>query len=78
MRTTISLPEQLFKAVEALAEHLGISRSRLYALALDEYIARHFEKRVTARLDGVYSKELSSIDSAVAKAQTRAMKSADW
>jgi metal-responsive CopG/Arc/MetJ family transcriptional regulator len=71
MKTAISLPDGLFKAGEAIAERLGISRSRLYAIALEEYITRHQTRKVSERLDAVYSTEPSTIDPGIAAAQAR-------
>ena len=41
MKTTISLPDDLFFAAEALAAKLGVSRSEIYALAVAEFVAKH-------------------------------------
>ena len=78
MKTAISLPDQLFKAGEALAGRLGLTRSGLYAMALEEFIARHSAKRVSERLDAVYSAEPSGLDPSIAAAQARAVKGSDW
>jgi metal-responsive CopG/Arc/MetJ family transcriptional regulator len=78
MKTAISLPDQLFKAAEALAGRLGVSRSRLYAIALEEYIARHSSKRVSERLDSVYSTESSELDPSVVALQARVVNGSDW
>lgn len=80
MKTAVSLPDTLFKAAESLAGRLGVSRSRLYAAALEEYIARHQARRVSERLDAVYSSEPSVIDPAVARAQSKSLTGdgGDW
>lgn len=78
MKTAISLPDQLFMAAESLAESMGISRSRLYATALEDYIARHHAYPVKERLDAVYSTESSEMDPAIKTAQKHALKSSDW
>jgi metal-responsive CopG/Arc/MetJ family transcriptional regulator len=78
MKTAISLPDTLFKAGDSLAKKLGISRSELYARALEEYIARRRADRVTERLNAVYSPEESRMAPALAKAQARAMGSEEW
>ena len=51
MKTAISIPDSLFTAADALARKLGMSlRSRLYATALAEYVAKqHGAARVTER-----------------------------
>ena len=55
MKTAISLPDDLFAAVDVLARKLGIPRSRLVAEALAEYVAKHRHARVTEQLDAVYA-----------------------
>jgi metal-responsive CopG/Arc/MetJ family transcriptional regulator len=37
MKAAVSLPDDLFAAADALASRLGVSRSRLIALALAEF-----------------------------------------
>ena len=51
MKTAISLPDELFKAVERLVQRSGRHRSEVYADALREYVARHAEDEVTKALD---------------------------
>lgn len=78
MKTAISLPDELFEEAESLATRLGLSRSGLYAAALEEFINRHRAKRVSERLDAVYSAERSTIDSNVSAAQRKILKRSDW
>lgn len=78
MKTAVSVPDDLFKAAESLAGRLGLSRSGLYAAALEDFIGRHQARRVSERLDAVYSTESSALDKAVARAQQKVLKQADW
>ena len=78
MKTAISLPDDLFKAAETLAGKMGVSRSRLYANALEEYINRHQARRVSERLDAVYGTESSSLDPSIAAAQAKVLKRSEW
>lgn len=78
MKTAISLSDDLFKAAESLAGRLGMSRSRLYATALEDYIARHQARRVSERLDAVYSAEQSSLDPSFNDAQAKVLKRSEW
>lgn len=55
MKTAISIPDQLFRTAEETASRLGIPRSQLYSLAIEEYINRHRQDDLTARLDVVYA-----------------------
>ena len=78
MKTAVSLPDDLFREAESLASRLGLSRSGLYAAALEEFLSRHRAKRVSERLDAVYSLEASKLDPVVAGAQRKALKRSDW
>lgn len=78
MKTAISVPDPVFTSADALAKRLGISRSRLYATALAEYVAKFQATKVTERLDTVYGKEGSRLESRLARAQGRALKHSEW
>lgn len=73
MKTAISLPDTLFASAESLAERLKVSRSELYATAVAEYVAKHRDAEVTARLNEVYSDLPSGVDPALRRAQARSM-----
>lgn len=78
MKTAISLPDDLFAAMDALAKKLGIPRSRLVAEALAEYVARHRGGRITERLDALYGAEHAAVPKPIRKAQRRAIARDDW
>ena len=78
MKTAISLPDDLFTALDALARKLGIARSRLVAEAVAEYVAKHRHARITEQLDAVYSAEPSAVDEPLRRAQRRVVKRSDW
>lgn len=72
------MPDDLFASAEVLAERMSVSRSRLYAIAVAEYLAKHRDADVTARLNEVYRAEPSGVDGAVRTAQARSVTSAEW
>ena len=78
MKTAISLPDVLFKSADKLAKRLGLSRSELYARALEEYVAKHRGRKVTARLNQVYSTGHAHLESAVCEAQARSIETSEW
>ncbi|MBI1389135.1 MAG: ribbon-helix-helix protein, CopG family [bacterium] len=78
MKTAISLPDELFESADALAERLGLSRSELYAAAVAEFLAKHRDEDVTARLNEVYAGDPSGIDPALRSAQARSARAAEW
>lgn len=54
MKTAISLPDALYLDAEKTAKSLGIPRSQLFALALEEFISHHNKQRITDQLNKVY------------------------
>ena len=51
MKTAVSIPNDVFEDAERLASRLRTSRSKLYARALAEFVARHDDDRVTVLMD---------------------------
>jgi metal-responsive CopG/Arc/MetJ family transcriptional regulator len=41
MKTAISIPDDLYRQVEACSRRLKVSRSRFFATAAREYLSRH-------------------------------------
>jgi len=78
MKVAISLPDPLFRAAENLARKLRMSRSRLYAEAIAEYVGARGTKAITARLDAVYGKESSELDPALRYAQLERLSREAW
>lgn len=77
MKTTISLPGALFASADSLAKRLRVSRSALYAAAVAEYVAKHRDADVTARLNSVYADSPSGLDPDMRRAQARSV-AEDW
>lgn len=78
MKTAISLPDDLFESADALAKRLGVSRSELYATAVAEFLAKHQNAKVTARLDDVYGPQPSRLERPLRRAQGRSLRSTEW
>jgi hypothetical protein len=78
MKVALSIPDDLFESGETLGKRLGVSRSRLYAVALAEYIAKHQTRKVTAQLDAVYATEDSGLDPSIRRAQARSLPRDSW
>ena len=78
MKTAISVPDSLLSSADDLARRLGMSRSRLFATALAEFIAKHRPDEVTERLNEVYATEISTIDRRLRRAQERVLSSDEW
>jgi antitoxin MazE6 len=54
VKTAISLQKSLFDQVEALAEKLNVPRSRIFALAVEEFVRRHQNQRLLQRINKAY------------------------
>jgi len=78
MKIALSVPDELFESAERLGKRLGISRSRLYATALADYVAKHQSRKVTARLNAVYTNEDSGLDKRIRRAQRRSLSQNAW
>jgi metal-responsive CopG/Arc/MetJ family transcriptional regulator len=78
MKTAISIPDSIFRAAEKLAHRLGISRSELYANAVAEYIQEHRNDKVTKKLDEIYEKDSSSLDSTLMALQSDSIFKDEW
>jgi predicted transcriptional regulator len=78
MKTAVSVPDRLFRAADTLAHKLGVSRSRLYATAIAEYVAKHQAAKVTERLNAVYASQPSQLDAGLRHTQRRTIRRSEW
>lgn len=62
VKTAISLNEELFKEADKFSKRRRISRSRLFADAVDDYMRRQKALEITAKLNEIFSKPRSSQD----------------
>jgi metal-responsive CopG/Arc/MetJ family transcriptional regulator len=69
MKTAISIPDSLFERADSLARRFHISRSELYARALERYMDAHDEEATRAVLDEVYATESSDLPPGAEAAQ---------
>ncbi len=78
MKTAISIPDPIFKAAERLACRLGMTRSRLYTKAVTEYIQKHKNDKVCEKLNEIYERESSSLDSTMHAIQWASIEEEEW
>lgn len=78
METAISLPDPVFEQAEALAQQLGLSRSELYAKALQAYLKRYNRDQILLKLNQVYGDESSELDPVMARMQFMSLPREDW
>jgi predicted transcriptional regulator len=78
MKTAVSVPDKLFRRAEAAAKRLKVSRSRLYATAISEFLDRQKRDTVTERLNEVYSRQEAKVDPAIYRAQISSLDKETW
>jgi len=55
MKTAISVPDELLLEADRAAHEIGVSRSRLVSLALENFLRVRRQEAVLAQLNRVYS-----------------------
>jgi len=79
MKTAVSLPDDVFRSAERFARRARKSRSRLYAEALTEYLARHAPDEVTEDMNRVVEQlGAAASDPFVASAARRVAEGVEW
>jgi metal-responsive CopG/Arc/MetJ family transcriptional regulator len=78
MKVAVSIPDDLFESAETLSKRLGVSRSRLYATAVADYVAKHRGRKITDRLNAVYAAEPERLSPALRRAQRRSLETDPW
>ena len=78
MKVAVSIPDDLFDSAESLGKRLGVSRSRLYATALAEFLAKHKGRKTTDRLNRVYAQEESGLEAPLRRLQARTIGDESW
>ncbi len=73
VKTGVSLDAELFDAAERLAHELHLTRSGLYARALQELIERERSQELLKGLNAAYSDQLDSEDKALLQGIRRTM-----
>jgi len=73
IKTAISIEKPIFEQMNVLAKDLNISRSRLFALAAQEFIQRHKNIQLLQSLNEAYD-DLSESEPIVSKMRPRHFK----
>ncbi len=68
VKTAISLEENLFNKVNKLASDMHVSRSKLFTLAVKDYLKKQESKKLLAQLNAAYSDSQSEEEKLISKA----------
>jgi predicted transcriptional regulator len=78
MKTAVSIPDDLFRRADELAERLGKSRSEVYREALVDYVERRDIAAVTSALNEI-ADDLAAEQAGLADhAARRALERTEW
>ncbi len=78
VKTAVSLPDDLFRSAENAAKRLRVSRSKLYATAIEEFLNRQPANPVTEQLNRFYSRHRAKLDPAFERAQLKSLDKESW
>jgi hypothetical protein len=74
METAISVPDRIFYEAEETAHTMGIPRSTLYLHALVDYLDKNNRKRMTEKLNEVYTDDYYTEFEPIANAALESMR----
>ncbi len=78
MKTAVSIPDDLFKKAEKLAKKQEITRSKLYAAALRQYLATNWREEMTRRTNAACDELDTSMPPAVERAVIARLRDVEW
>jgi len=78
MKTAVSIPDPLYEKADNLADRLHLSRSRLYAIALERFIRDHDESTVTDQMDRFIEEHGQPVDPVFLDGSLEDMKKVEW
>ena len=67
VKTAISIDDALLQEADETARSLGLSRSRLFALAVGDFLQRQRQDQMLARLNEVYATGMEPADKRLLK-----------
>ncbi len=70
IKTAISLQKSLFEQADLMAREMKVSRSRLFVMALEDYIRRYQNQVLLEKINQAYQDSPDKVD----KARLRGMK----
>ena len=78
LKTAISIPEDIYRDAEDAAKKLGMTRSRLYSVAVADFLNRYRKDDIKAKLNEVYTAGSPGIDPTLAAMQLESLPRGEW
>lgn len=71
VKTAISMQQYLFDDVNALAKELNVSRSKLFVLAIEEFMKKNESKKILAQINAAFGDSLDEVERKIPGAMKR-------
>jgi hypothetical protein len=78
MKTAISIDDRIYRHAEDAAAQMGLTRSRLYALAIEEYLYNHQADAITEQLNEYYKNHKAVLEDDIKQAAYDLFSREDW
>lgn len=81
VKTAISIEKNLFDEAEKMARNMKVSRSRLFVIALQDFIEHQKNREMLAQINAAYADEPDETEKAVrgkSRRQHRRIVEGDW
>jgi hypothetical protein len=78
VKVAVSVPDATFESAERVARRMRMSRSRLYAKAVEAYVRQHSGEDITERLDKVYAEQSPALDPVLETAALEVLRREKW
>lgn len=82
VKTAISMQQHLFDDANELAKELNVSRSRLFVLAIEEFMKKNDSKKMLAQINAAVDNSLDGIEGKIPKVmkgkQKKILESDPW
>ncbi len=67
MKTAISLDDSLLQKADETARQMGLSRSKLFAVALSEFLQRKKQEQMLLQLNDAYAEGMTPVEKRLLK-----------
>jgi antitoxin component of RelBE/YafQ-DinJ toxin-antitoxin module len=78
MKTAVSIDDRIYRHAEDTAARMGLTRSKLYTLAVEEYLHNHQADAVTERLNQYYKDHKVLLDDDIKQAAYELFSREEW
>lgn len=78
MKTAISIPDPIFSQAERYAKNNGMTRSQLFAVAVQHYVESNQHNEITEKLNKIYGESDSSLEQGFQSMQSLSLEKEEW